>query len=103
MQFVAGIKKEDIVACGHVERFVHGIVKPLIGFGETSHFVAYTGHAVAFLIVMYLFQSVVLRIAVNDEVFYKGVVLLFHTVNGPGNEFSGIVGNSGYRNFKRGF
>ena len=50
MEAVARIEKEDEVAGGQVERLVHGVIEPAVGFAQAGHFVAHGGHAVAFLV-----------------------------------------------------
>ena len=79
---VAGVEKHNVVARSHLQGFVHGVVESGIWLAEAIHFVAYSGNAIALLIVVNLFQCVVDAVSIDNEVFNVWVVLFFHTFDG---------------------
>ena len=99
VESVAGIKKNDVVARGHIDGLIHSIIESVVGLAQAVHFVWYTGNAVAFLIVVYGFECFVLRVAVNDEMLHVGIVLLFNRSNCFFNEFGCVISHRSHGDF----
>ena len=75
VEFVAGIEKEDIVAGGKLQGFVHGIVDAVVGLRTAHNLMLDRCQGVALLVEVDECKRFVLAVAVDDQMFYAGMVL----------------------------
>ena len=65
VEFVAGIEKEDIVAGGKLQGFVHGIVDAVVGLRTAYDFMLDSCQRIALLVEVYKCKRLVLAVAVD--------------------------------------
>lgn len=73
MQFVAGIQEHQIVACGLLYAFVHGIVEPLVGLAQHSNEVFIL--SVTLHVALYVAHGVVGAATIDDKVLNAWIAL----------------------------
>lgn len=96
VECVACVEKQYIASGGHIDGLVHGIVESVVGLTDAHYLVAHGGSAVALLIVVYVFEGVVVRVAIDDEMFHTTIGLRFHTMDGTGYEVARIPCDGSY-------
>ena len=80
MEFIARIKKYDIIARGQKYGFVHGIIETIIWFGKEREVALRTlATGIALLILPYKGERLVGRASVHDNMLNKRMRLLLHT------------------------
>lgn len=78
VEFVACIKEYQIVACGLLYAFVHGIIKSVVGLADNADEVGI--FPISFHIALHMGKGVVCGASIDDDVLDVGVGLTFHTL-----------------------
>lgn len=96
---VASVEEEDVTTCGHAQGLVHRIIDALVGLADADYLVAHLGSTVALLIVVHVGEGVVVRVAIDDEVLYGGIVLTLYAMDGARDEIASVPSDGGNGDF----
>ena len=79
-EHVAGIQKHDVVALGHADAFVHGIIEAAIGLGDDDQLMICLFFLRLFLVGTHKLHRGIARCSVDDQMLHMVIGLRQHAI-----------------------